>query len=323
MLDTTTIPRRPLGDSGLTLPILSLGSWHIYDRMHFGDAVAMVRRAVDAGANMFDIGVYGTPETTPPPMTDVLFSAIARGAGLRREDYVLSEKLWLEGFDADKGFRPQLEHALFRVGTDHADLVVLGDVRDPATDLAAVVQSLGELHAEGLISAWGVNNWSATNIEAVKAYAQERAVPGPKMAQLKYSVARRAIPDGDPFAALFAAGLSLQASDVMEGGVLVKPTPPEREVGRDPGEIRGRIEAAARQLAAIAEGFGATPAEICVAFTLTHPALVNTLVGTSKLSQLEQALNAVALVDRIGAGTLRDAVEPLWCDRGIVDPEGP
>lgn len=323
MTNTDTLPRRALGDTGLTLPILSLGSWHIYDRMHYGDAVEMVRHAVDAGLNMFDIGVYGTPETTPPPMTDVLFSAIARGAGLARDDYVLSEKLWLEGFDADQGFRPQLDNALFRVGTDHADLVVLGDVRDPETDLRAVVESLGDLHRAGLIRAWGVNNWSAENIEHVKRLAADLGVSPPSMAQLKYSVARRAIPDGAPFAALFEDGLALQASDVMEGGVLVKPSPPEREVGRDPGNIRERIAGAARDLAPLAESFGATPAELCIAFTLTHPALVNTLVGTSRMSQLEQALNAVGLVDRIGADNLRAAVEPLWCDKGIVDPKGP
>lgn len=322
-MSNRSIPRNPLGETGLDLPLLALGSWHIYDRMDFGAAVKMIRRAVEAGINLFDVGVYGTPDMQPPPMTDVIFSAIVRAAGLRRDDYLLSEKLWLEGFDADKGFRPQLDNALFRVGADHADMVVLGDIREEKIALRDLVMSLAELKKAGLIRAWGVNNWSAGNIQALSDIAAAEGVAAPSMAQLKYSVSRRAIPDGEPFAKLFAQGFRMQASDVMEGGVLVKPTPPERQVGRDPGNIRETIAASAAPLAQIAQRFGATPAQLCIAFTLTHPATINTLIGTSKLEQLEQAIGAVELVERIGAAELRAAVEPLWADRGIVDPEGP
>lgn len=322
-MNSTHVPRTPLGKTGIDISRLSLGSWHIYDRMDFGLAVRMISRAVEAGINLFDVGVYGTPDTQPPPLTDILFSAIVRGAGLKREDYLLSEKLWLEGFDADKGFRPQLENALFRVGSDYSDLVVLGDIRRDDLHLRDLVLSLAELKKAGMIRAWGVNNWSATTIQALHDIAAQEGVDAPVMAQLKYSVTRRAIPDGEPFAKLFAQGFYMQASDVMEGGVLVKPTPPEREVGRDPGNIRARIEAAAPKLADIAAGIGATPAQVCIAFSLSHPATINTLFGATRIEQLEQAIEAIALLERIGAVDLRAAVEPLWCDKGIVDPEGP
>lgn len=318
-----TVPQQALGDTGLSLPLLSMGSWHIYDRMDFGLAVRMIRQAVDAGINMFDVGVYGTPDTQPPPLTDILFSAIVRAAGLQRHDYLLSEKLWLEGFDPDKGFRPQLENALFRVGSDHADMVVLGDLRRDDLHLRDLVLSLAELKKAGLIRAWGVNNWSATSIAALIDIARAEGVDAPVMAQLKYSVSRRSIPDGAPFAKLFAQGFKMQASDVMEGGVLVKPTPLEREVGRDPGNIREKISASVPALAKIAADFGATPAQLCIAFTLTHKHNVNTLFGATKLTQLEQAIAAIGLVERIGAETIRSAVEPLWADGDIVNPEGP
>jgi L-glyceraldehyde 3-phosphate reductase len=323
MEPATPLPRRPLGTSGIAMPPLALGSWHTFDRMDFGAAVKLVRRAVEAGAAMFDIGVYGTADTMPPPMTDVIFSAVIRASGLKREAFLVSEKLWLEVFDADRGFRPQMENALFRVGMDHADLVVLGDIRREDLALRDLAFSLGELHKAGLIRAWGVNNWSAANIAAVMDIAAAEGLPGPVVAQLKYSVARRAIPDGAPFAELFARGLALQASDVMEGGVLVKPTPPEREVGRDPGNIREKIAASAAPLAALAARFRATPAELCIAFAMSHPNAVNTLFGATRMAHLEQALSAVALLERIGRDALRDAVEPFWCDRGIVDPQGP
>jgi aryl-alcohol dehydrogenase-like predicted oxidoreductase len=307
--------------TGFATSTLALGSWHTYDRMDFADAVALLRRAIDSGITLFDVGVYGFPGA-PPVFTDVLFSAMVRAAGLRRDQWQLSSKLWLEGF-GDQGFRPQLENALFRVGAEHADLVILGDLRRDDLDLRDLVLDLAALRGAGLILDWGVNNWSAANIAELQRIAAAEGVAGPVIAQLKYSVARRSIPDGEPFAALFDGGLLMQASDVMEGGALVKAGQLSREIGRDPGGIRDAIIASQPELAMLAARLGTTPAQLCIAFALTHPANVSTLFGATRLEQLEQALGAPALVERIGAGQLRALVTPFWADRDLVDPAGP
>ena len=319
---TTRIPTRPLGSSGIEAGVLALGSWHTYDRMDFADAVEMVGFAIEHGITLFDVGVYGFRGMQPPVFTDVLFSAIVRAAGIDRSDYLLSEKLWLEGY-GDGGFRPQLEHALFRVGSDYADLVVLGDLRRDDLELRDLVLDLAGLTEAGLIRAWGVNNWSAANIEALLDIAEAEGVPGPQLAQLKYSVARRSIPDGAPFARLWERGLAMQASDVMEGGILAGNVQPGREVGRDPGGIRERIVADVPAFAAVASDLGTTPAQLAVAFSLTHPATATTLFGASRLEQVRSNLDAVALVERVGAETIRAAVAPFWADRDVVDPAGP
>lgn len=318
---TTTVPRRAVGTSELRASRLSLGSWHTYDRMHFEDAVELVRTAVDRGVNLFDVGVYAFPGS-PPAFTDVLFSAIIRAAGVARSDYLLSEKLWIEGFGPE-GFRPQLERALFRVGTDYSDLVILGDLRDNEVELRELVLDLATLREAGLIRAWGVNNWSATKIQALIDLASAEGVPGPDLAQLKYSVSRRSIPDGAPFAALWQQGITMQASDVMEGGILAGKVTPEREVGRDPGGIRERIVESVPRFTAVAESLEATPAQLAVAFSLTHPAVTTALFGATKLAQLEANLDALELVERVGAARIRELVEPFWADRDVVDPEGP
>ncbi|RSN40144.1 oxidoreductase [Amycolatopsis sp. WAC 04197] len=316
------IPQRRIGRDGPLTGVLSLGSWHTYDRMDFREAVDLVRTAVDSGITLFDVGVYGFPGATPV-FTDVLFSAMVRAAGLRREDYLLSAKLWLEGYP-EHNLRDQLDNALFRAGVEHADLVVLGDLRRDDTDLHQLVLDLNELREAGLIRHWGVNNWSATTIRALHDFAAAENVPGPAIAQLKYSVARRSIPDGEPFAKVFGElGVTLQSSDIFEGGVLLGKNSGARQVGRDPGDIRERIAASAPALAKIAADLDATPAQLCLAFTLTHPANTTTLFGATSTEQLKDNLGAVDLVDRVGAERLRELVEPYWADRGVVDPEGP
>lgn len=320
-LSLPTIPRRSIGTSGIEASVLSLGSWHTYDRMHFEDAVELVQTAIARGINLFDVGVYAFPGA-PPAFTDVLFSAVIRAAGVARSDYLLSEKLWVEGFGPD-GLRPQLERALFRVGTDYSDLVILGDLRRDDLELRDLVLDLAGLQQSGLIRAWGVNNWSATNIQALIDIAQAEQVPGPQITQLKYSLSRRSIPDGEPFARLWEQGITMQASDVMEGGILAGKITPDREVGRDPGDIRDTIIGSVPGVTALAAELETTPAQLAIAFTLTHPANTSTLFGATRLEQLEQNIAAIHLVERVGAAELRALVAPFWADKGIVEPEGP
>ncbi len=320
-MPTTTLPLREIGRSGIRSSLFSLGSWHTYDRMPFEDAVAMLREAVDRGVNLFDVGVYSAPGM-PPVFTDVIFSGMVRAAGLRRDEWQLSLKLWLEGFGAD-GFRPQLENALIRVGVEHADLVILGDLRRDDLDLRDLVLDLATLADAGMIRAWGVNNWSTSTIQRLIDIAAAEGVAGPQIAQLKYSVSRRSIPDGAPFARLWEQGLSLQASDCLEGGVLAGKINGDRQIGRDPGDIRQRIIDDVPAFTAVAESLGVTPAQLGIAFTLTHPALATTLFGASSVAQLRANLDAADLVDRVGAAEIRRLVEPFWADRDVVSPEGP
>lgn len=318
---TFPLPQREIGRSGMRSSLLSLGSWHTYDRMDFADAVTLLREAVESGVNLFDVGVYSAPGA-PPVFTDVIFAGMVRAAGLHRDRWLLSSKLWLEGFGAD-GFRPQLENALMRVGVAHADLVILGDLRRTDLDLRELVLDLSGLTDAGLIRAWGVNNWSASSIQQLIDIAADEGVAGPQIAQLKYSVSRRSIPDGEPFARLWEQGVTLQASDCLEGGVLAGKVDGRRQIGRDPGDIRERIIDDVPAFTALATSLETTPAQLGIAFTLTHPALTTTLFGASSVQQLRDNLDAVALAERIGADELRRLVEPFWADRDVVDPEGP
>ncbi|MFI7106279.1 aldo/keto reductase [Nonomuraea sp. NPDC050227] len=318
---TVKVPQRQIGAHGPEASVLSLGSWHTYDRMDFGAAVELLRHAVEIGVNLFDVGVYGLPGQRPV-FTDVLFSAMVRAAGLAREDYLLSVKLWLDDHPG-RPLRDQLERALLRAGTDHADLAVVGDVHRDDLDLRRLARELAALEAEGLLGCWGVNNWSATSILTIRNHARDLGSPGPQLAQLKYNPCRRSIPEGVPFSEVFDAGVSLQASDVLEGGLLAGKDRPARPVFPDPGGVRARAATAAAGLAEVAAALEATPAQVCVAFCLTHPAVASVLFGVTSTAQLADNAGALALLDRVGAARLRELAAPFWADADAVDPEGP
>ncbi|MFJ9690731.1 aldo/keto reductase [Kitasatospora sp. NPDC101183] len=311
------VARRRLGAHGPEVPLLGLGSWNTWDRMTTEEAAELVARAVAHGVDLFDVAHYNFGPHAENAVTDILFGEAVRAAGLKRSDYLICGKLWLWDYP-NTGFAGQLDTALERVGVDRADLVVAGDYLGEL-DVRAVVTDVAELVRAGRFDAWGVNNWPAAVLAEAVRFARAEGMPEPVFAQLKYSLARRSVPEGEPYGELFADGLGLQASDVFEGGILAGKLHPQRKIGADPGGIRDAIREAYPEVRRIAEGFGATAAQLAVAFCLTHPAAASVLFGASSREQFDANLGALDLLARHG-GELREAVEGLWLDRGVVAP---
>ncbi|WP_137723348.1 aldo/keto reductase [Prescottella subtropica] len=315
MTESITTPRRRLGPGGPEVSLLGLGSWNTWDRMDFDDAVALVHRAVDAGVTLFDVAHYNMGPHAEQARTDIIFGEVIRAAGVPRGEYQLCGKLWLWEYPAT-GFGEQMVRSLDRIGIESADTVVVGDYFE-RPDIPRLVTDVGEQIRAGRFASWGVNNWIADDLRAALDFARAESIPAPTFAQLKYSVVRRSMAEGSHYGALFADGtLALQASDVLEGGILAGKKHPDRKIGADPGEIRERIRDAADTVARIAAEFGVTPAQLSVAFCLGNPAVANVLVGVSRISQLEDNLGAIELYARHGA-EIDAALSELWLDREV------
>ncbi|WP_309116994.1 aldo/keto reductase [Saccharothrix sp.] len=307
--------QRVLGPGGPRVPVLGLGSWNTWDRMEFDDAVALLRHAVDAGATLFDVAHYNMGPHAEQARTDIIFGEAVRAAGIGRDEYHLCGKLWLWEYPAT-GFAGQLTTSLARVGVERFDSVVVGDYLSPP-DVRAIVTDVNEQIRAGRFAVWGVNNWVASDLATALGFAAAEGMVPPTFAQLKYSVARRSMAEGEHYGPLFESGrLALQASDVLEGGILAGRKFPERKIGADPGGIRDAIRAAADEVALVAARFDATPAQAAIAFCLTNPAVANVLFGVSRLAQLRENLGALRLAADHGP-ELRAALDPLWTDREV------
>src|SRR6195952_5285735 len=112
---------RKLGDSGIDVSAISLGSWLTYSGGIERDQTdACTRAAFDAGITFFDTAnVYGTGA-----------SEQAWGEILKdydRNSYILATKVYFPMSDADKGLSAaqiakQIDASLARLQTDHVDL---------------------------------------------------------------------------------------------------------------------------------------------------------------------------------------------------------
>ncbi|MEU5690799.1 aldo/keto reductase [Actinosynnema sp. NPDC020468] len=315
MGEAPSVPVRQLGPGGPQVPLFALGSWNTWDRMEFDDAVALLRKAVDAGVTMFDVAHYNMGPHAEQARTDIIFGEAVRAAGIAREDYHLCGKLWLWEYPTTS-FEQQMVTSLERIGVEKADTVVVGDYMSPP-DIPSIVTDVAEQIRAGRFDAWGVNNWVAADLETALVFAEKEGLTPPVFAQLKYSIARRTMAEGEFYGEYFASGkLALQASDIFEGGILAGRKFPERKIGADPGGIRDAIREAADKVAEVAARHDASAAQVAIAFTLTNPAVANVLFGVSRAAQFDDNLGALRLVAEHGA-ELRAELDPLWTDRAV------
>ena len=281
------------------------------------DAAAMITMAVNGNAGLFDIGSYSAgPHGDERSRTDVLFGTAFRDSGIPREDATIFGKLWLWDWPTHT-FREQAEHILERAGLERFDALVVG-AYPQSPDVASLTEEMEGLIADGLAGAWGISNWLPADVHTALNVSAREGFTAPIFAQLKYSIARRSMGEGENYSALFDNGtLTMQASDMFEGGILAGKLQPTRRIGLDDGGIRNQIVDSYPGIERVAAEFGATPAQVAIAFCLAYQPTSNVLFGASRLEQLEANLTAISLAVEHGP-ELRAALGEFWLDRDGV-----
>jgi aryl-alcohol dehydrogenase-like predicted oxidoreductase len=296
---------RPLGATGIDVSGLSLGSWRTYERLPAETGVAIMRAARDVGINFFDDARYDD-ETGKAPIptgySEVVFGELFRGAGVRRDDAVVANKLWWE-FWPEQTAAAELDASLQRMGFDHVDLIY-ANPPPAALEVADLVAAVGALVAAGKARAWGMVNWPADLCGQAVEAAAGLAIPSPCAVQLPYSLVQRSwVEDPTMTQALTAAGAGVIASFCLAGGVLTGKYRSDPGSGRAAGTLgEPRVApavAAADELAGLAGALHTTAATLALLFPLTNPAVTSVLFGATSAQQVRDNCAAISLRDRL------------------------
>ncbi len=298
---------RSIGEDFPPVSALSLGSWNTFSRMSFEDCMTLLERSLERGINFFDVAFYWDK-----PHTEIIFGRAMEVLGVSRSAYMLAEKLWLWDYP-QQSFEQQLHRSLVRLGVDHVDLVMVSRA-NPGIDVVGMAEEVAALVESGLARGWGMTNWEPADIVRVDAEFRRRNLPRPRLVQLQYNVARRSIVESAAMTRMFAeTKVKLCAAFALEGGILgghlrrerVQPTefakgkvPHERNIARDAGGIREQIRANMPAFTAAAATLGVTPAQLALAFCLSHPSLATVLTGVTRLDNLEENIAAIELAKR-------------------------
>ena len=301
---------RPLGSSGIEVSALSLGSWRTYERLPADTGVAIVRAARDEGINFFDDARYDDETGTAPIRTgysEVVFGELFRGAGVRRDEAIVANKLWWE-FWPEQSAAAELDASLGRMGFGYVDLIY-ANAPPPGMAVADLVADVSGLVDSGKARAWGLVNWPADLAGQAAEAAASLGVTAPCAVQLPYSLVRRSwVEDAAMTQALKALGAGVIASFSLAGGVLTGKYGSGPALGRAAGTLEDpRVApavAAAEELTGLAGRLETTAAALAMAFPLTNPAVTSVLFGATDAEQVRANCAAIGLLDRLGPADL-------------------
>lgn len=295
--------QRLLGRSGLRVSALGLGCMgftQIYPPYpEKRDAIATIRRAVEAGITFFDTAeVYSMFRNeelvgeAPEPLRDEVVIATKFGYDMSRVNFEGSERpVELSGKPAV--IRRAVEGSLKRLRTDHIDLYYQHRV-DPHTPIEEVAAALAELIREGKVLHWGLSEASAATVRRAHAVCPVTAV------QSEYSLWYRK-PEQDLLPTLEELGIGFVPFSPLGKAMLTGRFNRSTTFSND--DFRSTIPRFSRQnmqhnVALVecvqqwAERKRATPAQIALAWLLAQKAWIVPIPGSKRIERIRE--NAAA-----------------------------
>ena len=304
---------RRLGKSGLKLSLLSFGSWVTFStQLNEDDARQCMIYAYERGVNFFDNAeVYANGES------EVLMGAALKQLGWSRDSYCVSSKVFWGGQKptqmglSRKHVTEACHAALKRLNVDYLDLYFCHRP-DPHTPIEETVRAMSDLIAQGKVLYWGTSEWSAPQITEAYQVARELHLTPPTMEQPQYNLFHRERVEQEyaPVFKNYGMGTTIWsplASGVLTGKYL-NGIPKDSRMNLPGYEwLRSMYEtpegkakiAKTKALAEIAEGMGATLAQLAIAWCASKPYVSTVILGASKKSQLEETLDSVKLFGKM------------------------
>ena len=307
-----------LGDSGLSVSPIAVGTWQLSPRFwgpqSKDDAMAAMKFAFDRGINFFD-----TAEAYGDGYAETVLGEVVRD--LPRDELVLATKVF-NHFNPDGSRYPDLspEHitarcdvSLDRMGVETIDLYLL-HMYDPLTPLADIAGTLERLRDQGKIRCYGLSNHTVEQCRAQRRFGRYDVVQPP------YSLIDPA-GENDLLPWCQSENVGVMIYSPMHKGLLSgKYTGGEtfddfRMNHPDfSGERFRELCAKVQSLRPIADRNELTIYQLVLSATLMHPAIHVAISGIKTPDQIAEA---------VGAGGRRLSREDYFAVRNAVGPGSP
>ena len=299
---------RRVGQSGVKLPLISLGLWHNFGDVNPLDTQrAILRRAFDLGICHFDLANnYGPPYGS----AEANFGTILRQDFLPyRDELFLSTKagwdMW-PGPYGDLGSRKyllsSLDQSLKRMGVDYVD-VFYSHRPDPQTPLEETMGALDTAVRSGKALYAGISSYSAQRTAEAARILAELGTPL-FIHQPSYSMLNRWA-EGGLLETLQDAGAGCIAFSPLAQGMLTDKyldgIPPDSRMAEGSSLSKDLLTEQnlkhIRALDEIAQRRGQSLAQMALAWLVRDERMTSVVIGASSVAQLEQNIAALDNLD--------------------------
>ena len=324
---------RRLGESGLEVSVICLGTMMFGDRTDAAAAQRIIASAFDAGVNFIDTAdVYakGASETIVGP-------AIAAN----RRRWVLATKVGnvMTAKPHDGGLSRRwivqaCEDSLKRLATDYIDIYYLHR-DDTETPLEETIEAIGDLIRAGKIRYFGVSNYRGWRIAEIMALSFDLNVPRPVVCQPYYNAFNR-MPEVEVLPACDYYGLGVVPYSPLARGMLTGKyapgieAPADSRVGRKDRrmmetEFRAESIAMTQTIKAHAEKKGLTATQFALAWVLNNRIVSAVVAGPRTFEHWTDYLSAVGKTLDAEDEALIDSLVPPGhpSTPGYNDPQYP
>jgi len=297
------------GVSGILLPKISLGLWHNFGETDdYATAKSMLRRAFDLGITHFDLAnnygpPYGGAETTVGKLLKEDFTNY-------RDQLIISTKagwdMW-PGPYGDHGSRKYLiasiDQSLKRMGLDYVD-IFYHHRPDSGTPLEETMGALDQIVRSGKALYVGISSYNPEQTRQAAKILRDLGTPC-LIHQPKYNMFHRT-PEKGLFDTLKKNGMGSIVFSPLAQGVLTDRYlggfPEDSRAVRDgrylkPDFIKTEQLDNVRALKKIADQRGQNMAQLAIAWVLRKKEVTSALIGASRVSQIEDAVNALARLE--------------------------
>jgi len=290
---------RPLGRSGLQVPVIGLGANNFGGRATPEASREVIAAALDHGVNFIDTAnVYAQTNSE---------SVLGEALEGRRHEALIATKCGIvlgtpmRANSSRSHILQEVEGSLRRLRTDYIDLYQI-HAFDPGTPLEETLRTLDDLVRSGKVRYIGCSNYPAWQLMKALAISERERLEAYISVQPSYSLADRQIED-ELVPMCLDQGIGIIAYLPLAGGVLTGKYQPGAEPS--PDTRAGKIPAYATTMLnnqakiALAQGVvdlarerGIAPSQVALAWVIRQPGVTTAIAGATRVAQLEENAGA-------------------------------
>ena len=337
---------RRLGNSGLRVPVLSLGTgtfggtgefFGAWGNTDVAQARSLIDICLDVGLNMYDSAdIYSDGNA------ESILGAAIRGRA--RDRLIVSTKLTFRAGDGANDVGSSRHHliegvdkALQRLGTDYIDLLQLHGF-DAMTPPEETVSTLADLTRAGKLRYVGVSNFSGWHLMKSLAVADRYGHPRYVAHQVYYSLVGRdyewelmplALDQGVGAVVWSPLGWGRLTGKIRRGQPLPADSRLHVTADRGPPVADELLYRVVDALELVAQETGKTVPQIALNWLLQRPSVATVVIGARNEQQLRDNLGAVGWnlsaeqVARLDAASAVTLAYPYWHQRGFTERNPP